>query len=422
MQAIPLNVIDGHLVQGADLLAGPGAACQVLITAPCPDIGIGHRSLDIHVEAGGSGFGDGIDVTLDVLDLVTVEHAHLEGGVLGKGHRRRSGNLGAGCGGLAAVDGIDERCTACTGSHVEAHTAHIVAGGLADHGIAQDAAILADMFPVNLVADVQVIAFAALHQFVAIGSSVIHGTAQLQVQVAARALGLKDITAIALTLGEDVALVMDTGSTTCLDAVVDLIFIDQIVLVENTRSAGHCQDEGVGGHDVGLEAVVVGVLARVVVVDKGHRVTLILLVGSQALVVEGAPVTTGKRALHRVLKSKVKHGGLDAVVLLGLVQPPAQGLDIAVPVLAHREGGLASLVVQAHIVASITLAHVVTETVIAQFVNQVLLVGLDILLYIGAGVVQVTAAVKVLALVVGTCYGIALCDTLVGLADVGRRP
>ena len=351
MQAVPLDIVEGHLVERADFLARPAVASQALVTAPCPHIGIVHRGLDIDVDAGGGGSGDGIDVALDVLDLVTVEHTHLERGVLAKGQRGRSSDGSAADGGLAAVGGIDERGATGAGSNREGHAAHIVAGGLAYHGIAQDAAILAHVLPVDAVADVQVVTVTALNQGVARGCSVEHGAAHLQVQVAAGAFGLEDVATAALLLGEDVALVVDAGGAAGLDAVVDFLSVSQIMLVEDTRRAGHRQDKGIGGHDVGLQAVIVGVLARVVVVDKGHRVALIVLVGSQALIVEGAPGAAAKGALHRVLQGEVKHGGLDAVVLLGLVQPPAQGLGIAVPILAHRESGLAGLVVQAHIVA-----------------------------------------------------------------------
>ena len=158
------------------------------------------------------------------------------------------------------------------------------------------------------------------------------------------------------------------------------------------------------------------------VVDKGHRVALIVVVGGKALVVQGAPCATAKGAVHRILQREVKHGALDTVVLLGLVQPPAQRLGIAVPVLTHREHRLAGLVVQADVVACVALAHVIAETVIAQFLHEVLLIGLDVLLYVGTGVVQVAAAVKVLALVGSTGSGIAGSHALVGAANVGQCP
>ena len=133
---------------------------------------------------------------------------------------------------------------------------------------------------------------------------------------------------------------MDTSSAARLDAVVDLIGINIIVLIENARCARHRQDKGIGGHDVGLEAVIVSVLARVVVVDKGHRVALIVIIGSKALIVQRAPIATSKSTLHRIFQREVKHGRLDAVVLLGLVEPPAQGFGVTIPILAYRERGL----------------------------------------------------------------------------------
>ena len=151
---------------------------------------------------------------------------------------------------------------------------------------------------------------------------------------------------------------MNASGTTGLDAVVDFVAIDEVVLVEHTGGARHRQDEGIGRHDVGLQAVIVGVLTRVVVIDEGHRVALIVGVCSEALVVEGAPVATGEGVLQRILQREVEYGGLDAVILLGALEPPAQGLGIAVPVLAHREGRLAGLVVQAHIVAREALAQI----------------------------------------------------------------
>ena len=57
------------------------------------------------------------------------------------------------------------------------------------------------------------------------------------------------------------------------------------MLVEDARGAGHRQDKGVGRHDVGLQAVIVAALARVVVVDKGYRVALVIGVSGKALVV-----------------------------------------------------------------------------------------------------------------------------------------
>ena len=92
MQAVPLDVVDGHLVKAGNLLAGPGAAGQVSLVGPSPDVGIAHRGLDIDVDACGSGIGDGIDVALDILDHASVEDTDLEGRVLVEGKRRRASN------------------------------------------------------------------------------------------------------------------------------------------------------------------------------------------------------------------------------------------------------------------------------------------------------------------------------------------
>ena len=422
MQAVPLDVIHHDLVQAADGLAGPVVASHATACSPGPDMGISHARLDIHVDARGGRWSDRVDVVLDVLDLVAVEHAHLECRVLVKGHRRRGSQGGASDRRLAAVGGIDQSRACRTRRHRQAHAAHIVAGGLAHHGIAQNAAVLAHMPPVDAFADVQVVAVTALHQGVTAGSAIACGTTHLQIQIASCALGLDNVTATTLTLREQGALVVDACRAAGLDAVIDLAGIHQVVLVEDTRRSRHGQDKGVGGHHVGLQAVVVAALARIVVVDKSHRVALVIGVCCQALVVEGAPRAAAKGRLHGILQRKVKHGGLDAAVLLGAVEPPAQRLGIAVPILAHRECRLAGLVIQARVIARIALAHVVAETVIAQFLHQVALIGLDIFLHIGAGVVQIAAAVKVFSLVGRAGSGIACCHTLVCAADVGHRP
>ena len=201
MQARPLDVVDGDLVQAADLLARPVVARHATSACPSPDVAVGDRGPHIDVDARGSGIGNGVDVVLDILNLVAVEDTHLEGGALGEGHRGRGCDHRAGGSGLAAVGGIDELGTVLAGSHGERYVAHIVASSLAHNRIAQDAAILSHMLPVNAVADEQVVTVTALHEGVAARRTVVDGTAQLQVQVATGTLGLPDVATIALLLG-----------------------------------------------------------------------------------------------------------------------------------------------------------------------------------------------------------------------------
>ena len=89
MQAIPLDVIHDHLVQTGDGLDGPVGASHTALTGPSPDVGSAHRGLYIDVDARGGGIGDGVDVILDILNLVAVEHTHLEGCALVESHRGR---------------------------------------------------------------------------------------------------------------------------------------------------------------------------------------------------------------------------------------------------------------------------------------------------------------------------------------------
>ena len=270
MQAIPLDVVNGHFLQAADSLARPVVARHATLAGPSPDVGTGHRSLDIDIDTRGSGIGNGIYIALDILDLVTIQGTYLERSVFGEGHRGRAGDHRAtGCR-LATIGSVNKNSTTGTRSNGERHIAHIVAGRLADDRVAHDATVLAHMTPVDAVGDIHGIAITILHQFIAVGATVGGSTAQLQVEVAASTLGLKDVATTALLLREDGALVVDTSSTTGLDAVVDLIAVNQIVLVEHTGGARHGQNECVGCHNVGLQAVIVGALTRIVVIDEGH--------------------------------------------------------------------------------------------------------------------------------------------------------
>ena len=76
-------------------------------------------------------------------------------------------------------------------------------------------------------------------------------------------------------------------------------------------------------------------------------------------------------------------------------------------------------VIQLGVLCGIALNHVIAETCIAQVVEQVVKVELAVLLHIGAGVVQVACAVKVLAGIVGAGNVVAVARSLVCAADVG---
>ncbi len=310
--------------------------------------------------------------------------------------------------------------------------AHVGSPGVAVHlthhidvlGLVLDrrvAAVARGVLPVEAIGDVELVVCSALHELESARGAVVGGAAQLHIHLALGALRLDDVAAVALLLGGDGALVVHASSATTLNHVGDGSLVALVVRVVDTRCARQSQDGSVSGHEVAVVDFLIAIATRVVVVDEGHCIAVVTHVGAQALVVEGAPGAVAG-IVEFELEREVEGGTLNlvdaGVPLVGVVEPLAQQVGVAIVILAYAVGGLNLVVIHASVVARIALGHVQTESGITQVVLQEVHVGDHVGLRGGVGVVQVARAIEVLTLVGCTSSLVASGHALVGAANL----
>ena len=166
------------------------------------------------------------------------------------------------------------------------------------------------------------------------------------------------------------------------------------------------------------------------VLDKGHRIALVVGLHVQTLAAarQRSPRVVVDRVADGVADGEVKGCALDDAIHLGTVNPRLEGTQVAVPILAHRIGGVDRSVIDTRIRWRITPGHIVTEACIFHIVEQHIQVTLDDKLHIAAGVVQVTQAAPILTTVVVGAQGLAVLvcpcqrgSAVIITADVGGQ-
>ena len=164
--------------------------------------------------------------------------------------------------------------------------------------------------------------------------------------------------------------------------------------------AGHGQYVGIGSLDIRAHGVAgaggIAVL-RIVVFDKRDGVAPVVTIRSQSYARELAPVTAVAGIADGISGGEIKRSRLRLAVNHGAVDPVAQQCGVAIPILADRELGCNGRVVEARILGSIALGHVVTEAGITKLVFQETQVGNDIVLHILRRMVKVAHPAPVFA-------------------------
>ena len=194
------------------------------------------------------------------------------------------------------------------------------------------------------------------------------------------------------------------GQLAGIDHLLDVLLVGLPVLEEDTRGAGHGEHIGVAGFGILVDGVlrVVGItVLRVVVLDEGHRITAVAGLLAQALdaVRQVGPLVVVRRVAHHVAEGEVKGSALHHPVDLGAIDPGLDGAQVAVPVLAHRIGGVSIGVVHTRITGRVALGHVDADAGITQFVDQVdLREGVNVDIVVDVGLAEVVDQVAVFAL------------------------
>ena len=337
-------VVELHAVYhlgGGDGLTGPVAVELLVRTVPSveihlrPVVGSHRRVLEEN--------GNLIGLKVSVLDRIVAgddtahgavdQQTHLQGRVGADVHARAIGHLGAVAGGgLAAVEGIDE----------------LSAIGLA-HGVQRDTeralvltAGLAGPCSLGRLAQSQAVVGTAGHEDEG-SRHVIGGGAHHGQHRAAGAHGALHIVVLRRAVGHvgRGAHVGDASQLADINHLLDALLVVLPVLEEDAGSAGHGQQISIGGLDIlgnGVLRSAGAAILRVVVLDKGHRIALVVGLHVQTLARTGQVAPTGvvDGVTDGVAEGEIECGALDHATHLGAFDPVPDSGNIAVPILAYR--------------------------------------------------------------------------------------
>ena len=153
------------------------------------------------------------------------------------------------------------------------------------------------------------------------------------------------------------------------------------------------------------------------IVHEGHAVALVGIIVAEHGLCQGTPVATAKGRVDVVLHGEVEGCTLDLAIDLRAIDPFRHHRLVTIPALAHAIRRVGRRVVHTRIFGVETFHHIITETSVAQFLQQEVEIGLHVLLHRLVGVVQVAIAVEVITRILGTSGLVAVIVALVVLTD-----